>query len=378
MSTTTDFTPIPPVDLAAERADLGPALSEALNRVLESGRYILGPEVEAFERDFAALHRARFGVGVASGTDALIVSLKALGVGPGDGVVTSPFTFFASAGCIAWIGARPQLCDVNPDTALIDPETARGAIDSTTRCLLPVHLYGQLVDMKGFRSLADEKGVTLLEDAAQAHGAERDGVRAGELGDTAAFSFYPTKNLGAAGEGGLVLCNDDAVHRGLELLRDHGMAAKYEHASIGTNTRLQAMQGAVLNVKLPHLEAWNDRRRAVAARYDEAFASHDLLSPLVTLPGSNPVYHQYTLRILGDGLREKVLEGLQARRIFAALHYPKPVHLQAAAREWGYGPGDFPGAEQLAREVLCLPVHPFLSGSDVQRVIESVLELAGR
>lgn len=377
MSTSTDTTPIPPIDLVAERAELGPALQEAVSRVLESGHYILGPEVEAFERDFAKLQRTRFGVGVASGTDALILALKALGVEPGDGVVTSPFTFFASAGSVAWIGARPQLCDVDPETALIEPEAARGAIDGTTRCLLPVHLYGQLVDLKGFRALADEKGLTLLEDAAQAHGAERDGLRAGELGDATAFSFYPTKNLGAAGEGGMVLGNSEKVLEALHLLRDHGMPAKYEHARIGTNSRLQALQAAVLNVKLPHLEAWNGRRREIAARYDEAFAPSELVRPLRTLPGSKPVFHQYTVRILGDGLRDQVLKGLHERKIFAACHYPRPVHLQEVAKSWGYAPGDFPGAEQLAREVLCLPVHPFLSGADVQRVTASVLELSG-
>lgn len=377
MSTSTDTTPIPPIDLAAERAELGSALPEALVRVLESGHYILGPEVEAFERDFAKLHRTRFGVGVASGTDALIVALKALGVGPGDGVVTSPFTFFASAGTIAWIGARPQLCDVDLDTALIEPATAREAIDATTKCLLPVHLYGQLVDVNGFRALADAKGLTVLEDAAQAHGAERDGRRAGELADAAAFSFYPTKNLGAAGEGGLVLADSEVVNRELRLVRDHGMSAKYQHTQLGTNSRLQAMQAAVLNVKLPHLEEWNDRRRQVASRYDETFAGNERVKPLVTLPGSKPVYHQYTVRILGDGLRDRVLEGLQARKIFAACHYPRPVHLQEVAKDWGYAPGDFPNAERLAREVLCLPIHPFLKGPDVERVAASVLELAG-
>lgn len=376
MTTTTDVTPIPPIDLAAERAELGTALHEAITRVLESGHYVLGPEVEALERDFAALQRARFGVGVASGTDALTLALQALGVEPGDGVVTSPFTFFASAGCVAWIGARPQLCDVDPETALIEPEAARAAIDGTTRCLLPVHLYGQLVDLSGFRALADEKGLTLLEDAAQAHGAERDGLRAGEVGDAAAFSFYPTKNLGAAGEGGMVLARSEEVWTALRLLRDHGMPAKYQHASIGTNSRLQAMQAAVLNVKLPHLETWNARRREIATRYDEAFAASDVVRPLRTLPGSTPVFHQYTVRIRGDGLRDRVLEGLHARRIFAACHYPRPVHLQEAARDWGYAPGDFPAAERLAREVLCLPIHPFLSASDQERVAAGVLALS--
>ena len=368
--------PIPPIDLAAERAELGPALGQAVQRVLESGAYVLGPEVAKFEQDFAAFQRARHCVGVASGTDALILALRALGVKPGDGVLTSPFTFFASAGTIAWNGARPQLCDVEPDTGLLDLEAARAAVDGTTQCLLPVHLYGQLVDLRGFRALADEHGLALLEDAAQAHGAERDGLRAGELGDATAFSFYPTKNLGAAGEGGAILCNSDEVYASLMRLRDHGSETKYVHAEIGTNSRLQAMQAAVLNVKLPHLEDWNARRRSVAARYDEAFAPCEATSPLRVAEGSSHAYHQYALRIAGEGRRDSVMAGLHERKIAAALHYPRPVHLQAAAEGWGYSLGDFPGAEGLAAEVLCLPVHPFLSEGEVSRVIQGVLELA--
>lgn len=377
MTTSTDPQPIPPIDLVAERAEVGPVLFEAIERVIESGWYVLGPEVVKLEQDFARFQHARHGVGVASGTDALILALKALGVGPCDGVVTSPFTFFASAGSIAWIGARPQLADISLDTALLDVDAARAACDETTKCLLPVHLYGQLVDMRGFRALADERGLSLLEDAAQAHGAERDGVRAGELGDAAAFSFYPTKNLGAAGEGGGILTNSDEVHAALLRLRDHGSAAKYVHAEVGTNSRLQAIQAAVLNVKLPYLESWNDRRRATAARYNEAFAASEVVQPLQVPEGSNPVYHQYAVRILGDGLRDEAMARLAERKIAAALHYPSPVHLQEAASEWGYAPGAFPNAERLASEVLCLPVHPFLSPEDVDRVASSLLEITG-
>ncbi len=369
--------PIPPVDLAAERAELGDALDRVVLETLHSGAYVLGPQVEAFERDFAALQRAKHGVGVGSGTDALILALKALGVQPGDHVVTSPFTFFASAGSIAWIGAKPVLADVDPDTGLMDVDAARAACDAKTTCILPVHIYGQLVDVKAFRALADEKQVPLLEDAAQAHAAERDGVRAGELGDAAGFSFYPTKNLGTAGEGGAILCRDDAVLTALHRLRDHGSSAKYQHASIGTNSRLQAMHAAILNVKLPHLEAWNERRRANAKRYDELFAGSEVVRPLTVAPNSVHAYHQYGVRVRGEGARDRVLAGLHERKIFAAVHYPRPVHEQEAAAEWGYGPGDFPGAEALAREILCLPIHPFLSPEQVERVAAGVLELAG-
>lgn len=374
---TTETRPIAPVDLAAERASLGGALEEAVLRVLASGQYVLGPEVEAFEREFAAYQRARVGLGVGSGTDALILALQALGVQRGDHVLTTPFTFFASAATIAWIGARPTFADVEPETGLLDPERAASALDAKTRCVLPVHLYGQLADLRAFRALCDAKGMTLLEDAAQAHGAERDGIRAGEVGDACAVSFYPTKNLGTAGEGGMILTRSTEIAAKVKRLRDHGSAEKYVHAEVGTNSRLQAIQASVLRVKLPHLDAWNARRRQLAARYDAAFAGSDGVRPLAVAPRSTHVYHQYTVRI-ANGRRDALAGSLRERGIVAGVHYPRPVHLQEAARGWGYGPGDFPAAEALAREVLCLPVHPFLADADVDRVAEAVLELADR
>jgi dTDP-4-amino-4,6-dideoxygalactose transaminase len=386
----TDPKPIAPVDLAAERAALGPALEEAVLRVLRSGQYVLGPEVERFERDFAALcisaqsggspapggGGAAWGVGVANGTDALILGLRALCVQPGDHVVTSPFTFFASAGAIAWMGARPVLADVELDTALLDPARAEAAVDAQTTALLPVHLYGQMADMRAFRALADRRKLALLEDCAQSHGAARDGVRCAELGDAAAFSFYPTKNLGACGEGGMVVTRREAVAQRLRRLREHGSPVRYSHAEIGTNSRLQGIQAAALNVKLPHLAAWNARRAAIAARYDAAFRDVQELVPLTRRPGATHVYHQYTLRLVGPVAREAVIEALKPRKIALAVHYPSPVHLQEAARPWGYGPGDFPNAERLAREVVCLPVHPFLSDADVDRVAEELTAAA--
>ncbi len=363
--------PIAPLDLAAEREALGPALEEAVLRVLRSGQYVLGPEVAAFERDFAQLHCATHGIGVASGTDALIVGLRALGVGPGDRVLTSPFTFFASAGCIAWVGARPVLCDVELETGLLDPGAAASAMEGV-RCVLPVHIYGQLVDVRALRRLADTAGATLFEDAAQAHGASRDGLRAGELGDLAAFSFYPTKNLGCAGEGGCLVTNRDDVAARLLRLRDHGSQTKYVHDELGTNTRLAALQAAVLNVKLPHLAAWNERRREIAARYDSALGSSPRLAPIVRRADSEPVYHQYGVRVV-EADRDAVQGRLSAAGVFAAVHYPRPVHLQPAAAEWGYGPGSLPNAEALCAQILCLPVHPFLSDADVDRVAETLL-----
>jgi dTDP-4-amino-4,6-dideoxygalactose transaminase len=366
--------PIAPLDLAAERAALGPALEEAVLAVLRSGRYVLGPEVERFEADFARLCGVAHGVGVSSGTEALVLGLKALRVGPGDEVLTSPFSFFASASTIAWVGATPRFADVDPETALLDPAAARAALTPATKAIVPVHLYGQMADVRAFRALCDERGrgaIGLLEDAAQAHGATRDGAAPGQVGDAAAFSFYPTKNLGAAGEAGLVATDDDALAHRLRELRDHGSPAKYVHAQVGTNARMHAFQGAVLNVKLPHLAAWNARRAAIAARYDAAFAGSIAVRPLARIPGATHAFHQYTVRVAGD--RDRVQADLAARGVHAGVHYPMPIHLHEAARPWGYGPGDFPHAEALAREVLCLPIHPFLSDADADRVAEAVL-----
>lgn len=374
--TTTTIRPITPIDVAAERAELGAALEDALLRTLASGKYVLGPEVEAFEKAFAAHHGVQHGIGVGTGTDALVLGLLALGVEPGDHVLTTPFTFFASAAAIAWIGAKPVLADVDPGTALLDPAAAERALDAKTTCLLPVHLYGQLCDMQALRALADRRGLRVLEDGAQAHGARRAGYACGALGDAGTFSFYVTKNLGAAGEGGMLLTRREDVAVALRRLRDHGSPQKYVHERIGTNSRLQALQAALLNVKLPHLERWNARRRAHAARYDAAFAASKTVVPLALAPGAVHAYHQYTVCIRGGRTRDQVLAALAERQIFAAVHYPTPVHLQEAARPWGYGAGDFPHAERLAREVLCLPIHPFLAPSDVERVAESVLDLA--
>ncbi len=371
-SSATEQAPIGPVDLAAEREAVGPVFEEKMIECLRSGAYVLGPEVKAFESEFAAYQRTAHALGVASGTDALILGLRALGVGVGDGVLTSAYTFFASAGTIAWVGARPQLVDVDYDTGLITPETAAAAIDETTKCVLPVHLYGQLADVMGFRALADKAGISFLEDAAQAHGAERDGKRAGEVGDATAFSFYPTKNLGAPGDAGAILTPSDEVAGRLRELRDHGSREKYRHDSVGTNSRLASLQACALRTKLPHLDAWTDRRAALAARYDERFADSDKVRPLTRHEGTRHVYHQYSVRLPAE-LRDGVAERLREQSIFAAVHYPSPVHHQPVAAEWGYGPDAFPNAARLSTEILCLPVHPFLSDEQVDRVSEALL-----
>lgn len=376
MKTETTTAQVPMQDFGAERQALGPALEKAVIRVIRSGQYVLGPEVEAFEREFALYSGVDHGIGVGSGTDALVVGLLALGVGPGDGVITSPFSFFASASAIALVGAQPELADVDPETALLCPELARAAISERTRCLLPVHLYGQMADMRALRSIADEHDLKILEDAAQAHGARRDGATPGQLGELAAYSFYPTKNLGAVGEGGMLTTIDGERARCVRELRDQGSPAKYVHVSLGVNSRLHGLQGAALRVKLPRLETWNDRRRDIAAFYDRAFADCSEVRPLACAAGSLHARHQYTVRIQGPVGRDEVCGRLAERGIASAIHYPRPIHLQEAARSWGYGPGDFPVAEALAREVLSLPVHPFLTDCDAERVAREVLAVA--
>lgn len=368
--------PVAPLDLVAERREVGAALEEAVLEVLHSGQYVLGPQVERFERSFAEMHGVAHGIGVASGTDALIYTLLALGVGPGTSVVTSPFTFFASAGSIALLGARVLLADVDPDTGLVVPELVERAIEDDTVGLLPVHLYGQLADVSALGVLAEARGLFMLEDGAQAHGARRDGFACGGRGTAGTFSFYPTKNLGAAGEGGLVATNDDELATKVRQLRDHGSPSKYRHARVGGNSRLQAMQAAVLNAKLPHLAGWNERRRANAAIYDAAFADSEHVRPLRREPNVEHVYHQYAVRIPGPVGRDAVAAALAEAGIGAAVHYPVAVHQQPVAADWGYAPGDLPGAETLAREVLCLPVHPFLPREDIERVAAEILKRA--
>lgn len=373
---TTTANAIFPLDLAAERAELEDELREALVRVLDSGTYVLGPEVAALEADLAALSGVAHGIGVASGTDALIVALHALGIGPGDRVITTPFTFFASAASIALVGATPVLVDVDPETALIDPAAVEAAVDGTTRCLLPVHLYGQLADVRALRRLADAKGLVILEDGAQCIGATRDGYACGQLGDAGTYSFYPTKNLGAAGEGGMVVTDDEGLATRLRQVRDHGSPQKYVHARLGLNSRLQAFQAAVLRVKLPHLGRLNARRDGHAAHYTALFAGSEAVRPLRLEPGSRHAWHQYTVRVAD---RDRVQRELAARGIHCGVHYPVPVHLQEAAHPWkpgGFRRGEFPAAEALAREVLCLPVHPFLMEGDVERVARELLALA--
>ncbi len=366
--------PIPLVDLKAQYAALRPDIDAAIARVIANASFIMGPEVRAFEEAFAAYCQARHAVGLSSGTAAIELTLRALGVGPGDEVITTPFTFIATAEAISAVGARPVFADIQAATYNLDPAAVEAAITPRTRALLPVHLYGQPADTGALAAIAQRHGLFLIEDAAQAHGAEIDGRRVGSLGDAACFSFYPGKNLGCYGDGGAVTTDDEALAGRLRKLRDHGRVSKYVHDELGYGHRLDALQAAVLSAKLPHLDAANAARRRLAARYDELLAASDLVLP-VTPVGVAPVWHLYVVR---TPRRDEVLASLKAQGIEAGIHYPLPLHLQPAYRSLGLGPGSFPVAEAASQQVLSLPLFPELSEAQQERVARAALSSPAR
>lgn len=364
---------IPLVDLKAQHAAIRAEIDQAIRGVIDECGFILGPEVAAFEREFAAACSAAHGVGTSSGTAALHLALLAAGVGPGDEVITTPFTFVATVAAIQYAGATPVLADIDPETFNLDPEAAAAAITPRTRAIVPVHLYGQPADMDPIVALARRHGLVIVEDAAQAHLAEYRGRRAGSLGDLACFSFYPAKNLGACGEGGIVVTGDDRYASRLRLLRDWGAERKYHHVVKGFNLRLEGLQGAILRVKLRHLERWTERRRAIASHYRERLAGADLTLP-VERPDVRHVYHVFTIR---SRERDRLRDALQLRGVATGIHYPVPVHLMPAYADLGYAQGRFPNAERASAEVLALPVYPELTDAQCETVARAVLE-AGR
>ncbi len=363
MSATPPFVPL--VDLQAQYRSLQDELAPAIGAVLERCDFVLGEAVGRFERAFAAFCEAPHAVGCASGTDALQLACRGLGIGPGDEVIVPAFTFVASALGVTQAGARPVLVDVDARTGLIDPERAREAITPRTRALLPVHLYGQCADMDALGALAREHGLAVIEDAAQAHGARWQGRRAGSMGDAGCFSFYPGKNLGAYGDGGAIVCRDAALAERLQLWRNWGSRRKYHHEELGLNSRLDTLQAAVLAVKLPRLEAWNRRRRELAGRYDAALVDCPGIEPTRTAPDS--AHHLYVVR---TAERDEALAALQAAGIGAALHYPFAVHELGAYRWLGRGPGSFPVAEDWARRCLSLPLYPEMPEEAIERARE--------
>ena len=362
---------IPLVDLQAQYRSIADEVQPAVTAVFERCDFILGGAVKTFEDEFARFSHAQHALGCASGTDALQLACRALGIGEGDEVIVPAFTFVATALGVTLAGARPVLVDVSPHDALIDPEKVREAITPRTKAILPVHLYGQCCDMNALRAIADEHGLKLIEDAAQAHGAEFEGKRAGSFGDAACFSFYPGKNLGAYGDGGAVTTNDAEVAERLELWRNWGSRKKYHHEEMGLNSRLDTVQAAILRVKLARLDGWNQRRRELAARYDAALENLEHVELTCTKPSS--VYHLYVVRMEG---RDEALAALHAAGIGAGLHYPFPVHQLGAYRWLGYEEGRFPVSEDWARRCLSLPIYAEMPEDAVERSL-AVLEERG-
>lgn len=359
---------IPFMDLAAQRASLGPALEDACLAALRRGDYILGADVAAFEGEFAAFCGARHAVGVDSGTGALELALRAGGIGPGDEVITAANTFVATASAISAVGATPVLVDAEPGTFLIDPRAVEAAITRRTAAVIPVHLYGQPADMGEINAVARRHGLLVVEDACQAHGAREGDVRTGTLGDIAAFSFYPAKNLGGGGDGGAVTTDDPALADRVRMLRNYGQRQKYRAEVVAANRRLDTSQAAMLRVKLPHLDAWNAARRAHAARYDEALAGLPLVRP-VRRTGTEHVWHLYVVRV---GERERVQAELAAAGIQTGIHYPVPVHLQPAYAALGHRRGDFPVVDGAMDELLSLPMYPELPADALRRVADAL------
>lgn len=368
----THETKTPLLDLKAQYAALRDEIHAAIERVVESQQFILGPEVEALEEEVAAYSHCRYGVGVSSGTDALLVGLMAIGLQSGDEVITTPYTFFATAGSIARLGARPVFVDIDPQTYNLDPAKVEAAITPRTRAIMPVHLFGQMADMDPILAVAERHGLYVIEDAAQAIGAEYKGRRAGSLGHLGCFSFFPSKNLGGFGDGGMVVTNDPNLADRVRLLRGHGARPKYYHKVVGGNFRLDALQAAVLRVKLKHLDEWTAARQRNAERYRQMFAAAGVDVGLPCDAGyGRHIYNQFVIR---SKRRDALMAHLKAHGVGCEIYYPVPLHLQECFADLGYKVGDFPASEQAAQETLALPIYPELSEAQQETVVRTVAE----
>jgi len=368
---------VPLLDLQAQYAPIRDEILSALTRVCDSQRFILGPEVDALERDLVSQLEAGDAIAVSSGTDALLAAMMALGIGPGDDVLTTTYSFFATAGCISRLGATPRLVDIDPASYNLAPDAVRAAITPQTRAIIVVHLYGQCADMDPILDAARDAGIPVIEDAAQAIGARYHGRQAGSMGAIGCFSFFPSKNLGAFGDGGLITTGDDTLAREIRLLRNHGAEPKYIHQRIGGNFRLDALQAAVLRIKLPHLARWSEMRRANAATYAELI--HDAgLTDRMGLPGEVPgnthIYNQFIVRVPE---RDRVRAALTERGIGTEIYYPVPFHLQPCFADLGYARGDFPHAERAADETLALPIYGELTRDQQAMVVSALAEALG-
>jgi len=360
---------IPFLNLKAQHQDLKAEILAAISEVLDSTAFAGGPYVAKFEEEFAAYCSTKFAVGVGNGTDALWFALLALGIGANDEVITVPNTFIATGEAISYCGAKPVFVDVDEESYTMDPKLIERAITPRTKAIIPVHLYGQMADMDPIMEIARRHGLHVIEDACQAHGAEYKGKRAGSIGDAGCFSFYPGKNLGACGEAGACVTNNSELRAKMAMFRDHGQAKKYYHNVVGWNGRMDGIQGAILSIKLKHLNSWTTARRAHAKAYNQAFAHvHGVLTPKEA-EVSKHVYHLYVLRVKN---RDQILKNLAERGVNCAIHYPVPLHLQEAYKGLGVGPGSFPVAERCAQEIISLPMFPELSSEDIATVVREI------
>ena len=362
---------VPFNDLRAQYHTIKPEIDAAISEILESCAYIGGPALERFEKNFAAFCGAKHGVGLASGTAALHVTFAAMDIGPGDEIITTPWTFIATVEAISQAGASVRFVDCRLSDGCMDPEQLEAAITPRTKAIVPVHIFGQPCDMDPILAVANRHGVPVIEDAAQAHGAEDKGRRVGTFGRVACFSFYPGKNLGAYGDGGGVVTNDDALAARIRLLRDHGRTTKYEHQVEGYNYRLDGLQAAILDVKLRHLEKWTQARQSFAAKYDALLVGTDIV-PMKPRPGVRHVYHLYVVRVPD---REMLLPLLAKRGVGVGVHYPIPLHLQPAYQHLGIARGSFPNAERLAGEVISLPMYAEMDERAPEHVVSVLREL---
>jgi dTDP-4-amino-4,6-dideoxygalactose transaminase len=364
---------VPFVDLKAQHRAIRDDVQAAFDEVLSSMDFVLGPNVRAFEAEYAAYCQSKYAMGVANGTDALLLALKACGVGPGDEVITVSHSFIATVEAIVMLGATPVYVDIDPETYTLDPEKLPEALSPRTRAIVPVHLYGQMADMDPIMAFARQHGLAVVEDACQAHGADDQGRRAGSLGDAAAFSFYPSKNLGAYGDGGAITTNSRAVAEHVRLLRDHGSAKKYEHQEFGWNSRLDEVQAAFLRAKLGLLDFWNEQRRQHALRYDELLANLNMRTPKVR-EGSRHVYHLYVVEADGRDFAREMLNDLG---VATGIHYPTPIHLQQAAQGVGRVAGSLRVTERTARRVLSLPMYAELEEAQLAYVASCLSSIWG-
>jgi len=363
------MTKIPLVDLRGQYEPLKEEVRDAVEGVLDGMKLFLGENVYQLERDFAKFCKARHAVGVGSGTDAIFLALKAVGVQRGDEVITAPNSFIATAAAIEMAGAMPVFADIDPETYTLDPKKIEAAITPKTKAIVPVHLYGHPAEMTAIRAIADAHKLAVVEDACQSHGAEYRGQRTGSLGDAAAFSFYYSKNLGAYGEGGIAVTNKRGVATQIQLLRNHGSSSRYYHTVLGTNSRLDEIQAAILRIKLRYLEQWNIRRRALALEYNKRLAQFkDVITPVERAHAMH-VYHLYVVRAPH---RDELLEWLSRQGVGANVHYPVPIHLQEATKHLGHKPGDFPEAEKASQEILSLPIYPELGIDEVNYICQSI------